>query len=274
MDPFHLLVLLAAGLVAGFVAGLIGVGGGIIFAPVLFFHYQAIGISPAAIAPLTIGSSLLCTLVAAAVSARSQYAKDAVSTRIALRVGLFSALAVFLMTRFVTTQPWYDGTAFQIVFSGVLLIMVARMIVRTDGAPGSKETDRSFGWPVLAATGTTAGAVAAAAGVGGGVVLVPAYTHFLGLPIHRATGTSSATIVLISLVGVVNYAWLGRGAPVPEMALGYVDVVRALMLSVPAMVTAHYGVQTAHRISRKALRRSFAILAGLVALRLLWDALG
>lgn len=274
MDPAHLLLLLGAGLAAGFVAGLIGVGGGIIFAPVLFFYYQAIGIPSTVVAPLTIASSLFCTLIAAFISAWAQYRRSAVVTRVALSVGVFSALAVYLMTRFVTTQPWYDGTVFQMVFSTVLLVLVTRMVVRPRVDPGLAQGGRPrLGWPVLVGTGTAAGAVAAAAGVGGGVVLVPAYSHFFGLPIHVATGTSSATIVLVSLAGVVNYAWLGQGEPVPELAVGYVDVLRATLLAVPAMLTAHLGVWTAHRINRRALRLSFATLAGIVAVRLLWDAL-
>ena len=276
MDPINLLLLVGAGLAAGFIAGLIGVGGGIIFAPVLFFYYQSIGVSEAIIAPLTIGSSLLCTLIAAVVSAWAQYGRNAVITSIAVRVGIFSALAIYLMTRFVTTQPWYDGTVFQVVFSVVLLIVVIRMVVPS----GEKEPHisgnrtRTYSWPALAGTGTTAGAVAAAAGVGGGVVLVPAYNNVLGLPILSSTATSSATIVIISLVGVINYAWMGWGEPVPPSAIGYVDALRAGLLAVPAILTANLGVSVAHKINRRTLRRSFAIIAAVVAVRLLWGAIG
>lgn len=275
MDPISLLILIGAGLVAGFIAGLIGVGGGIIFAPVLFFYFRGIGVDDGVIAPLTIGSSLLCTLIAALVSAWAQYGRDAVITRVALRVGAFSALAIVLMTRFVTTQPWYDGTVFQVVFSMVLLIVVARMIFQAKGrsSSGTLEQASPHGWPALAGMGTAAGAVASAAGVGGGVVLVPAYHHVLGLPILSSTATSSATIVLISLVGVVNYVWMGWGAPVPDSALGYVDALRALLLAAPAVVTANLGVRAAHKINRRALQLSFAAIAGFVAVRLLWDAM-
>lgn len=275
MDPLQLLILVAAGLAAGFVAGLIGVGGGVIFAPILFFYYQAVGVPETVIAPLTIGSSLFCTLVAAVVSAWTQYSRKSVHTRVALQVGAFSALAILLMTRFVTTQPWYDGTDFQIVFSAVLLIVVVRMVIR----PSEREVDdardggRRFGWPLLAGTGGAAGVVAAAAGVGGGVVLVPVYSHLLRLPIHRAAGTSSATIVLIAAVGVVTYAWIGWNEPLPHTAVGYVDAVRSLLLSIPAIFTAHLGVSAAHRINRRALRLSFAGIAVVVAVRLLWRAL-
>lgn len=276
MDIIHLLILLGAGLVAGFVAGLIGVGGGIIFAPVLFFYYQSTGIAADVIAPLTIGSSLFCTLLAAIASAWKQYDKDAVITRVAVTVGIFSALSVFLTTRFVTTQPWYDGNAFQVVFSIVLLTVVARMVtgrkVRDERAETARE--RTFGWPALAAAGTAAGTVSAAAGVGGGVVLVPAYNQFMRLPIRLAAGTSSMTIVLISLAGVLNYSILGWAEVELFGAVGYVDVVRAMVIAVPSLLTANIGVRVAHRMNQRALRVTFASIATVVAVRLLVGALG
>ncbi len=272
MDIVHLVILVAAGLSGGFVAGLFGVGGGIVFAPVLFFYYQEIGVSPEALAPLTIGSSLFCTMISAAASAWVQYGKKAVVNRVAVIVGLFSAAIVLVMTRWVTTQPWYDGEAFQIVFSIVLLALVVRMLVRFESEPEKDVFDpQRLGGGMLAGTGTAAGAIASAAGVGGGVVLVPAYNHFLRLPMHMATGTSSATIVFISLAGILAYGWLGQEANTPELTLGYVDAIRGLFLAGPATLTARLGVRTAHRLNQRMLQLLFAALAGIVALRLLWD---
>jgi len=274
MDPIHILLLSGAGLAAGFVAGLIGVGGGIIFAPVLFFYYQGIGISPDLIAPLTLGSSLFCTLIAASASAYFQYRKRAVLPRVAINVGFFSAFAIVLMTNFVTTRAWYDGTVFQIVFSTVLLIVVTRMVLKNNQSakketPAKTVTETNYNWPVLASAGLVAGTVAPAAGVGGGVVLVPAYNNFLKIPIHVSIGTSSATIIIISLVSVVTYAVLGWNAAVPATAFGYVDAGQALFLAIPSIFTARLGVFVAHRINTRALRFSFAFIAAFVAIRLL-----
>lgn len=274
----HLFLLLGAGLVAGFIAGLIGVGGGVIFAPVLFFYYQAIGVAPEILAPLTIGSSLFCTLLAALASAATQYQKKAVVTRIAVAVGLSSAVVVFLMTQFVTTQPWYDGTVFQVVFSIVLLSVVGRMLFKRGESETSGDANDQTpvsadqSWLALGGAGTIAGAVSSAAGVGGGVVLVPAYIQFMGLPMRLASGTSSATIVLISSVGVIVYALQGLGETAMFGAVGYVDAVRALLLAVPSLFTANIGVHVAHRINQRALRLSFAGIAAVVAIRLLYGA--
>lgn len=276
MEMTHLLILLGAGAAAGFIAGLFGVGGGIIFAPVLFFYFQSLGISPGVIAPLTIGSSLFCTLLVAIASAWTQHGKNTVVARTAVTAGILSAFAVWLTTRFITTQPWYDAVTFQVVFSLVLLAVAGRMVMRRNASEGRSTSERwrRPRWPALAGSGTVAGAVSAATGVGGGVILVPAYSHVVGMPIHMATGTSSATIVIISLAGVLNYAFTGWGEAGLHGTLGYVDVRHALALAIPSLLTAHLGVHVAHRMNQWALRVTFACLAAVVAVRLLVGALG
>ena len=272
MEFYAVLLLVGAGLAAGFIAGLVGVGGGVIFAPVLFFYFTHIGVSPDVVAQLTLGSSLFCTLIAAMTGARVHYRSRAVDLQIALAVGLFSALAVILMTRFVTTRPWYDGTVFQVVFSIVLLAVMIRMLIARED-PHAPASPSAVTWPRLFAMGSLAGSVSAAAGVGGGVVLVPAYHNLLRLPITRAVGTSSATIILISLAGVINYGSFGWHADTPAWAIGYVDVGHSAVLAGASIVSAQIGARVAHRVPSRVLRYSFAAIALIVAARLLIGAL-
>ena len=268
-----LLLLLVAGAVGGFVAGLVGVGGGVIFGPVLFFSFQAAGVEDPVLTPLTLGSSLLCTFAASASGAVAQARAGAIDRRTAIVAGGIAAVAVVLVGRFVTTQPWYDKDAFQLILGVLLVVVVVRMGLKKD-RPDTLSTDGARrGLGRLAATGLGAGTIASLAGVGGGVVMVPAFSGLVRLPLKVAAGSSTAAITIITAVGVVTYAVLGLDAPVPDGALGYVDWRGAAALAVPAVVTARLGVSTAHRVDVRAVRLSFAAFAAIVAARLLWNAL-
>ncbi|PSQ96412.1 MAG: sulfite exporter TauE/SafE family protein [Bacteroidetes bacterium SW_9_63_38] len=266
----------AAGLGAGVLAGLIGIGGGVIFTPMLFAVYGWMGVPDGVRTPLTVGTGLFCTGFAAGASARHHLRKGAVRTRMALGVGLASAAAVGAVSWVVGTQPWYDASVFQGFFAAVLLVVAVRMV---RGSSGDVEVEREdaqkSGWGAWLGTGTAAGTVAAAVGVGGGVVLVPAYSRWLRLPFHRAVGTSSATILVISTMSVGAYGLLGAGLDGrPPLALGYVDVGTGLLLAGPAVIGAQGGAALAHRVSTRWLRRGFAALAVVVAGRLLGGAFG
>jgi uncharacterized membrane protein YfcA len=264
-----------AGLGAGLLAGLVGVGGGVIFTPVLFAVYGVLGVPDAVRTPLTVGTGLFCTGLAAGASTRHHFRRGAVNVRMALGVGLASAGSVGLVSGLVVTQPWYDASGFQLLFSAVLLVVVARMVHASESAPqrradGATTESR---WDTWIGTGTAAGAVASAVGVGGGVVLVPAYSRLLRLPFHRAVGTSSATILIISALSTIAYAWLGFGLTEQPFAIGYVDVGTGLLLAGPAVVGAQGGAALAHRIETGWLRWSFVALAIAVAGRLVWGTL-
>lgn len=276
MTLMQAVLLATAGLGAGVLAGLVGVGGGIIFTPVLFAVYGVLGVPEGVRTPLTVGTGLFCTGVAAGASALHHFRRGAVVPRMALGVGLASAGAVGLVSRYVVTRPWYDAAVFQLLFAVVLLVVVGRMVWGPTGGPTpDADEDPPLHWGKWIGTGTAAGTVAAAVGVGGGVVLVPAYSGLLRLSFHRAVGTSSATILCISALSVGAYGWLGAGlSGRPPFAVGYVDVGAGLLLAGPAMVGAQGGAVLAHRLDTRWLRWGFAALAVIVAGRLVVGAFG
>ena len=272
MDLAYVLILVAAGACGGFVAGLVGVGGGIIFAPVLFFFFQSTGIPDTVIAPLTIGTSLFCTTVASSMSAWQHHRKEAVIWPVALRVGLLSFVVLYFVIRFITTRSWYDDRVFEVVFAMVLLLVSVRMVLVTEGRsatdPVGQPPNRRPSPALLAGIGSAAGAIAASAGVGGGVVLVPAYHHILRLGMPKSVATSSGTIIFISGLGVLTYA-LSPAATTLEWTVGYVVFSHGLLLAAPAVVTARLGAIAAHRVDRLTLQRIFAFFAIVVAIKLL-----
>ena len=279
MTPLQMLILGVSGLAGGFIAGLTGLGGGVIYAPVLFFYYASLGVEDQVIAPLTIGTSLFCTLVGSSVSALYQYRRGAVLSAVAVATGLASAAAVFLVTRYVTTQSWYGADAFRMVFAVVLVIVVVGMlrgpavVPREIAVAGRPRPRRLLKWAV--GIGTPAGMISAAVGIGGGLLLVPSYHHLLRLPMRVAVGTSSATVVIVSLLGVMTNVALGWDSRlVPATAVGFVDVGQAVFLAIPAIFSARFGVWTAHAIPTRMLRYGFAAIALVVAVQLFLRALG
>ena len=124
---------------------------------------------------------------------------------------------------------------------------------------------------LLGVAGLGAGLIAGLVGVG--MVFVPAYHRWLGHSTHRSVGTSSAPLVLISGLSAIAYVALGVGeAGRPGLALGYVDVGTGLLLAGPAVVGARGGAALAHRFETRGLRWSFALIALVVAGRLVWGA--
>jgi hypothetical protein len=269
-----LALMAVAGAAAGVLVGLIGVGGGIIYAPVLLVALGAAGVADPVLTPLVAGTSLLCVLLASLAGARAQWQRGAIDVGLAARVGLYAAVPVALTTALVSTQPWYRERTFAGVLGLVLVATVARLLLKRE-APADEPPRPIAATPArLAATGVSAGVLSALAGVGGGVVLVPALHGLVRLPFKVATATSTAAIVPVALAGVLSYVAAGWGAAVPAGALGYVDVPRALALALPAMLTARVGVALAHRLPARTVRLAFAAFAALVAARLLLHAFG
>ena len=269
-----LLVLIVVGALGGFVAGLVGVGGGVIFGPALFFTLQASGVEDPILTPLTLGSSLLCTFAASASGTVGQLRAGAVDRRTAVVAGAFAAAAVVLVGRFVATQPWYDKDAFQGLLAVLLGVVVVRMVGGGERSDSLSTAGARRGAGALAGIGAAAGSLASLAGIGGGVVLVPLFHSVVRLPMKVASGTSTAAITGITAVGVATYVVLGLGQPVPDGALGFVDWRGAAALALPAVVTARVGVATAHRVNVRVIRYSFAAVAAVVAVRLVWNVVG
>lgn len=277
LELYQIAIFILIGGFAGFVAGLVGVGGGVIFAPVLLFAYQELGIDDSIITQVTIATSLLCTVFASLGGSFQHFRSGNVIPKLALVVGLFSIVFITLTTSLITTQPWYDKDVFRIVFGAMLIIVAIRMLPTKKESPSSDENSKSTSdkrpLPALAGIGGLAGFVSAAAGVGGGVVLVPSYNKLLKYPLLKSVGSSTATITIITTAGVLNYIYQGYQAPELFGPLGFVDYKTGLLLAVPAVFTSQWGARVASKMDRAKLRLGFSLLAGIVAVRMIWSVL-
>ncbi|MDZ7683301.1 MAG: sulfite exporter TauE/SafE family protein [Fodinibius sp.] len=266
----ELLVLLILGITAGIVAGLFGLGGGILFTPILFVVFSDAGIENPVV--LTIASSLFCTFVAALASSVRQYQQQNFFWTDGIKVGLLGALGV-TAGKAVITSPYYSKQEFVIFFS-LLLLYVAYMFYRrgNSSARQIQNNDSPMQWRPSLITGGLGGFVAALAGIGGGGVMVPMMNLYYKKSFARAVSTSSLAIVVISLSAWIQLGLSGDNVQaMTAYHWGYVDFGAALPLAVGGLLGGFVGAFINLKINRRYLQYAFAALAVGMAVKLLLE---
>lgn len=264
------LILLLLGIVAGILAGLFGLGGGILFTPVLFIVFSNAGIESPVV--LTIGTSLFCTFIASIGSSIRQFLQQNFYWLEGLKVGFLGAGGVTL-GKLVITSGYYSQQVF-VTFFSLLLIYVSFMFLRR-GRSGKQDvtvSQEQVSWKESFVTGGLGGFVAALAGIGGGGVMVPLLNLYYKKSFAKAVSISSLAIVLISLSGWLQLAFTSAGESLTAYHLGFVDFGAALPLAFGGLAGGFLGALLNLKIKRKYLQFAFALLAILMAAKLLTEA--
>lgn len=261
------LALLAAGLVTGFLAGLLGIGGGGVLVPVLFETFTFLGVPDSVRMHLVLGTSFAVIVPTAFSSFRSHLKRGAVDTAVLKRLAPFVVAGVMsgiLLVSSISSTPlkWV-----WIVCGSALAVKMA--LGREDWrlAPQLPES----GWVLLVAFAI--GLVSTLMSIGGGMFLVTLFT-LCGWPILKAVATSSGFGPLIAVPGLLGYVWAGWGnGALPPGSFGYVNVLGAALVVPGSVLAAPLGVRVAHGISRRKLELAFAAFLAFVAVRLFLSTL-
>ncbi|MGM0545828.1 MAG: TSUP family transporter [Bacteroidota bacterium] len=267
----EIFILLLLGILAGVVAGLFGLGGGVLFTPILFIVFSDAGIENPVV--LTIGSSLFCTFVAAFGSSVRQFQQQNFYWWDGIKVGLMGAGGVYL-GKLVITSSYYSQQEFVIFFS-LLLIYVAYMFYRRGSRNKQQiiQNNTALTLPQSFTTGGLGGFVAALAGIGGGGVMVPLMNLFYKKSFIRSVSISSLAIVLISLSGWVQLGFTGNNiGALTEFNWGYVDFGAAFPLAAGGLLGGFLGALFNLKIERRYLQYAFSLLAIGMAAKLLTEA--
>lgn len=258
-------ILAASGLLSGFVAGLLGVGGGIVTVPVLEYSLRFAGVPEEHRMHVAVATSLAAIIPTAISSARSHHARGAVDWDLARRWAVPMVLAAFTGSLLASRAPQSVLTG---IFGAIALLIAARMLLPFDELRLAGQVPRGFvgGW--LAAF---IGGVSAVMGIGGGTLAVPAL-NLCGYPIHRAVGTASFFGLLISAPGTLGYLLARPEAVLPWGTVGYVSLAGLAVIAPGAMLTATLGARTAHALSRRRLAQAFGGFLLLVGARMAWRA--
>jgi uncharacterized membrane protein YfcA len=261
------LALVLTGVVAGLLAGMLGVGGGIVIVPVLYHVFTLMGLDESVRMHMAVGTSLATIVPTSIMSARAHRRRGSLNPSILAR--LVPPVLVGVLVGAVLSG-YVSGQVLTVVFAFVALLVALNMAIRRDdvvlrdGLPGRIGTS---------ALGVSIGGLSTLMGIGGGTLSVP-ILHALRTPMHVAVGTGAALGMVISLPGAIAFVINGLGVPNRSpTAIGYVDLLGMALIVPATILTTQWGARLAHAIDARLLRRLFAVFLALTSARMFYGLL-
>lgn len=250
---------LVLGLAAGYVAGLLGVGGGLIIVPVLAWMLEAQGISQNAM-HYALGTSLASILFTSISSLRAHHARGAVEWTTVRRIAPGIIFGTFIGAALAARL---SPLPLKIFFVTFLFYAAAQMW--WNFKPASHR--QLPGYAGMFGAGGVIGAVSSWVGIGGGTLSVP-FQLWCNVPLHRAIGTSAAIGLPIAAAGAAGYALNGPAGTLLPGSLGYIHLTALGGIALGSISTAPLGARSAHALPVGKLKRIFALLLLTLAIRM------
>lgn len=259
------LAYLGLGLVSGFLAGLLGIGGGLIIVAILSMVFAAQGFAAPIIFPLALGTSMATIIFTSLSSLRAHHAHGAVRWSIVRAITPGIILGTFGGARLAASLP----TRGLSLFFGLFVLAVAVQMALNLKPKPHRQLPGNLG---VSAVGVVIGMVSSLVAIGGGSLTVP-WLSWCNVRVQEAIGTSAAMGLPIALFGTLGYLWNGWGvAHLPIGSIGYVFLPALACLLVSSMLTAPLGARMAHRLPVATLKRGFALLLTALACKMFWSA--
>lgn len=256
------LTYLALGAGAGTLAGLFGIGGGLIIVPVLFFGFQAQGVASEILMHLAVGTSLATIVFTSMSSIRTHHQQGGVLWALLRPMAVGITLGALLGA--VTAS--YLPSVFLQRLIGVFAVLVAFRMVWSANPKAGRIAP---GAPGLVAAGGFIGWVSAIVGIGGGTLTVP-FLSWCNVRMQQAIGTSAACGFPIAVAGALGNVMTGWQQPgLPAYSLGFIYLPALLGIALTSVPFARLGALLAHRLPAQTLKRIFAALLLIIGVRFL-----
>ncbi len=266
LQMFALLVVIGA--LGGVLAGLLGVGGGIVLVPAFFYAFQTLGYGGDQLMQICLATSLATIIVTSLRSVHSHNKKGAVDWQILRGWGPGIAIGAILGVLVATSLR---STTLQLLF-GVLALVIGLYMAL--GRSHWRLGDAMPSGMGRAATSPTVGFLSVLMGIGGGSFGVPLMSLH-NVPIHRAVATAAGFGVIIALPAAIGFLLMDIAAENrPPFTIGAVNLPAFAVVIAMTLLTAPWGVKLAHAMDPKPLKRVFAVFLILVALNMLRKAVG
>ncbi len=254
-------ILLFGGFTAGIIAGLFGVGGGVILVPVLYEVLGLAGVDEAIRTHMAVATSLAVILPTGIRSAMGHHEKGSIDWSFVKLNAPFIVIGVVIGT---LTAREIDGTQLRLIYA-VMVLIVAFFLIWSRQNPNIR-----FPWPANWVTrlyGVLTGCLSTLMGIGGGI-FTTSYMISFGRSIHQAVGTAAAIGPIIALPAMVGFIWAGfDNSLLPKGSLGFISLIGAVLILPASLIAAPWGVKLAHRLSRAHLELMFALFLLTVGLR-------
>jgi uncharacterized membrane protein YfcA len=255
-------VLAISATVSGFMAGLLGVGGGIIMVPALYFAFETLHFDPQTIMHLSLGTSLAIIIPTSIMSTKTHMEFNAVDFKLIKSFGLFVAGGVLLGTVFASNLETPKLVLFFSVFAfcvGIFFIFFREKL---------GENPKDIPLKIKSFIGTCIGFISVPLGIGGGSISVP-FMRLFGYSIRNAIGTSAALGFIISVVGALTMSFSGSvfDEVKSPLSIGYVNIPGFLVFVPVTMIMAPIGARLVHKIEKKLLSRIFGLFLIIISIR-------
>ena len=264
----ELIIYLAIGAIAGFAAGLFGVGGGLIIVPILFIVFTQMGYDASVIMQMALGTSLATIIVTSISSVMAHHKKRAVLWPVFKNLAPGLVLGSFLGAGLASI---ISGPMLQLIIGCFALWVATKMFLGANVV-----VDESKQLPSVPAQLTAGGGIGIASaifGIGGGSLTVPYLNHY-GVVMQKAVATSAACGLPIAIAGAFGFMFYGQHVPEKiENSIGYVHIYAFIGISLMSFITAKLGAKVAHKMSASLLKKCFAGLLTLVGVYFIYQGL-
>ena len=261
-----MLLYVMLGAFVGFMAGLLGVGGGGILVPLLAAIFARQGFGTDSVVHLALGTSLTCMIVSSTSSMRAHASRGAVVWRVVAGMAPGIMLGAFLVTQLAGNV---DSTSIALFFALFMALVAAQMFLNWKPSPGRAPATI----PGLMMAGVGIGSVSALAAVGGGFLTV-AYLGYKNVDMKKAVGTSAAIGFPIAIAGSIGYLISGWSATSGYAnTFGYIYVPAFVAIALASALAAPYGVRCSHGLPEAQLKKVFAVVCLVLSVTMLVSVL-